>query len=324
MLHQIALRLGPLPGRKNIYWFCGDTGGNIFGPNPTDLSDFTDLRPYFDELEAGRIAMYPIDARGLFDPGLFADAVWWQHVKMNNVAEATGGRAVYYRNFADQTTQHLIDTSNDFYTLSYSPRDFRYDNSWHKVKVILNGTSYNLSYRRGYFADGNDPQNKAEDTHTDKSRAKLLQDGETKEMKEVRGPSIVFEARVLPASRLLQTSGKKGTIQYTIRYTLPLDKFVMRNVDGKQQVTMGFASMAFDANGKSTAKLTQQVTATFSQQNLSVSGQHVYTFEQPINLKNGENYLYLGVWDASTGQFGTIQLSLDATHPKPGDKDVKD
>jgi hypothetical protein len=98
----------------------------------------------------------------------------------------------------------------------------------------------------------------------------------------------------------------------------------MRNVDGKQQVTMGFASMAFDANGKSTAKLTQQVTATFSQQNLSVSGQPVYTFEQPINLKNGENYLYLGVWDANTGQFGTIQLSLDASQPKAVDKNVKD
>jgi hypothetical protein len=87
---------------------------------------------------------------------------------------------------------------------------------------------------------------------------------------------------------------------------------------------MGFATMAFDANGKSTAKLIQQVTATFSQENLAVTGQHVYTFEQPINLKDGENYLYLGVWDANTGQFGTIQLSLDATHPKPGDRNVKD
>jgi VWFA-related protein len=326
LLHQVAIKLGRLPGRKNIYWFCGDIGGNIFGPNPTDLSDFTDLRPYFDELEAGRIAMYPIDVRGLMvesPPGGY-DGLWYQHVKMNNAAEATGGRAVYNRNFVAQTAQHLIDASNDFYTLSYSPRDFRYDNSWHKVKVILNGNSYNLSYRRGYFADGTDPRNKAEDTHTDGSRAKLLPNGETKEMKEIRGPSIVFQARILPAPQLLQTSGKKGTIPYTIRYTLPLDKFVMRSVDGKQQITMGFASLAFDANGNSTAKLTQQVTATFSQENLSVSGQPVYTFEQSINLKDGENYLYLGVWDVNTGQFGTIQLSLDAPRPYPANTATKD
>jgi hypothetical protein len=142
-------------------------------------------------------------------------------------------------------------------------------------------------------------------------------------MKEARGPSIVFQASVLPAPQLFQTSGKKGAIPYTIRFTLPLDKFVMRNVDGKQQVTMGIASMAFDANGISTAKLTQQVTATFSQENLSVNGQPVYTFEQPINLKNGENYLYLGVWDVNTGQFGTIQLPLDATKDRSKTESTK-
>ena len=324
LLHQVAVRLSRLPGRKNIYWFCGGIGGSIFGPNPTDLSAFTDLRPNFDELEAGRIAMYPIDARGLFDPGLAADALWWQHVQMNNVAEATGGRAVYNRNFAAQTTQHLIDASNDFYTLSYTPHDFRYDNSWHKVKVTLKGNSYNLSYRRGYFADGNDPHNKAEDLQPHGSRTKLLADGQTAEIPEIRGPSIVFQARVLPASERPQTPAKKGTIPYTIRYSLPLSNFVMRNVDGKEQATMGVASMAFDANGNSTAKLTQQVTATFSQENLSVSGQPVYTFEQPINLKDGENYLYLGVWDINTGQFGTIQLSLDAPRPKPTNTAIKD
>lgn len=315
LMHQVAIKLSELPGRKNIYWFCSRVGDS-FRADPTEILGYSDLRPYYDELEAGRIAMYPIDAKGVSGNPIL-------HVLMNDVANATGGRAIYNQNDLTQATSHLIDSSNDFYTLSYSPRDFRYDNSWHKVRVTLNEKSYNLSYRRGYFADGNDPRNKAEDTHTDGSRAKLLPNGETKEMKEARGPSIVFQASVLPAPQLSQTSEKKGAIPYTIRFTLPLDKFVMRNVDGKQQVTMGIASMAFDANGISTAKLTQQVTATFSQENLSVNGQPVYTFEQPINLKNGENYLYLGVWDVNTGQFGTIQLSLDATKDKSKTESTK-
>jgi VWFA-related protein len=322
LLHQVALKLGELPGRKNVYWFCSDVGGNIFG-NPSDLSDFGDLRPNFDELEAGRIAMYPIDARGLFDPGLFADAVWWQHVKMNNVAEATGGRAIYYFNFLAQVTEHLVDSSNDFYTLSYSPHDFRYDNSWHKVKVTLKGDSYNLSYRRGYFADGNDPRNKVEDTHSSGSRTRLLANGETAEMPEIHGPSIVFQARVQPASASVQPAAKKGAIPYTIRYSLPLDRFVMRNVDGKEQATMGIAALALDGNGNPTARLAQEVTVTFSPEKLRVAGQHVYAFEQQIILRNGENYLHLAVWDPSTGQFGMIELSLDAAHPKPHKQDIK-
>jgi VWFA-related protein len=321
LLHQVALNVGPLPGRKNVFWFCGNVGGDPFGPDPTDLSAFGDLRPNFDELEAGRIAVYPIDARGLMvnAPG----GLWSQHLLMNNVAEATGGHAIYNQNFLSQATNHLVDASNDFYTLSYTPYDFRYDNSWHKVKVTLKGNSYNLSYRRGYFADGNDPHNKAEDLQPHGSRTKLLADGQTTEMPEVRGPSIVFQARVLPAAGPRQTPAKNGPIPYTIRYSLPLNKFAMRNVDGKEQASMGVASMAFDANGNSTAKLSQQVIATFSPEKLQISGQPVYTFEQQINLKDGENYLYLGVWDMNTGQFGTIHLSLDATHPKLGNKDSK-
>ena len=134
-------------------------------------------------------------------------------------------------------------------------------------------------------------------------------------MTEVRGPSIVFQARVVPSTDP-QTPPKKGTIPYTIHFSLPLNKFVMQNVDGKQQATMGVASLVFDGNGNSTAKLTQQVTATFSLDNLRASSQPVYTFDQRIDLKHGENYLYLGVWDMNTGQFGTIQLSLDASQSK--------
>jgi VWFA-related protein len=317
LLHQVALNLGQFPGRKNVFWFCSGVDENLFRTDPTEMDNYVDLRPNYDELEAGRIAMYPIDARGLMVsvPGGL-NRLWSQHVKMNNVAEATGGRAIYNLNFLAQATQHLIDTSNDFYTLSYSPHDFRYDNSWHKVKISLNGSAYNLSYRHGYFADGNDPHNKAENLQPRGSRTKLLANGETAEMPEIRGPSIVFQARVLPASEPPQNLGKKGTTPYAIRYSLPLNKFVMRDVDGKQQVTMGIASMAFDANGNSTAKFAQQVIATFSPEKLGGNGQPTYTFEQQINLKDGENYLYLGVWDMNTGQFGTIQFSLDVASPK--------
>jgi VWFA-related protein len=324
LMHQVALNLGQFPGRKNVFWFCSGVNENSFRTDPTQMDNYVDLRPNYDELEAGRIAMYPIDARGLtvYPPG-GPTRLWWQHVQMNDVAEATGGRAIYNQNFLAQATKHLIDTSNDFYTLSYSPHDFRYDNSWHKVKVTLNGTSYDLSYRHGYFADGNDPHNKADDLQSSGSRTKILANGETAEMPEVRGPSIVFQAHVLPASERPQIPAKKGTIPYTIRYSLPLNKFVMRNVDGKEQATMGVASMAFDANGNATAKLTQQVTATFSPEKLERNGQPIYTFEQEISLNHGENYLYLGVWDVNTGQFGAIQLSLDVASPKRERAEIK-
>ena len=44
-LHELALDLGKLPGRKNVFWFCGDVGGDPFRPDPTTLSGYSDLRP---------------------------------------------------------------------------------------------------------------------------------------------------------------------------------------------------------------------------------------------------------------------------------------
>jgi hypothetical protein len=90
-----------------------------------------------------------------------------------------------------------------------------------------------------------------------------------------------------------------------------------------EQATMWVAWMAFDPNGNATAKLAQQVIATFSPEKLQTNGQPIYTFEQQINLKDGENYLYLGVWDENTGQFGAIQLSLDVAPPKRGRAQAK-
>ncbi|HKO12043.1 MAG TPA: hypothetical protein VJV22_08745, partial [Acidobacteriaceae bacterium] len=60
-LSQIASYVSQMPGRKNILWFSG--ASNAFHrpvPEPT-----LPRRPLYDLLEKQRIALYPIDARGL-------------------------------------------------------------------------------------------------------------------------------------------------------------------------------------------------------------------------------------------------------------------
>jgi VWFA-related protein len=62
-LRQMALLLSQYPGRKNLFWFSG--GSNLFlGPAP-EAAAVGDLRPIYDELETERIALYPVDIRGL-------------------------------------------------------------------------------------------------------------------------------------------------------------------------------------------------------------------------------------------------------------------
>jgi VWFA-related protein len=66
-MQQIAIYLGQLPGRKNVLWF--GAGSNLFlmadaTKIPVSI-DYRVLRVLYDELESSRIALYPIDVRGL-------------------------------------------------------------------------------------------------------------------------------------------------------------------------------------------------------------------------------------------------------------------
>jgi VWFA-related protein len=308
VLRQIAFYLTQLPGRKNVLWFSSGPISNFLLPDPATAPDSTRMRAIYDELETARIAVYPIDARGLTLTGGFG--MNRQHFFMNDIAEATGGKAFYNDNDVARIASRVMDTDDSFYTLSYTTHELHFDNKWHKVRVEVGGGSYQLGYRHGYFADGNNTGLR------EGPRTRLLEKGVTAEQPDIHSAPIIFQAQVLPASGMPVTPAKKGTVPYSVQYSLPLNSFNMLTVDGKQQATIGVAALAFDRNGSAVVKLTQKVLATFSEEKLHVSGEPTFTFEQQIDLKAGENYLYLGVWDMSNGHLGTIQLSVQAVPPK--------
>ncbi len=70
-MQQLARYLSAVPGRKNLIWFSGSFPLSL-DPDDSLLSPFSPLRNYSEELKetsellsASRVAVYPIDARGL-------------------------------------------------------------------------------------------------------------------------------------------------------------------------------------------------------------------------------------------------------------------
>ncbi len=321
-LHQIALDLAQFPGRKNILWFSG--GSTLFLRRDATIFENQDqLRHVYDELEAGRIAIYPVDARGLT---LTADpAMWNQHALMNDIAEATGGRAFYNNNGLDLVAAHWVDNGGSFYSLSYSPSDFRFDNKWHKVRVKLNadGSNYTLSYRQGYFADGS----VGSVQQPKKPRTRLLAGGETVTEPDVRSIPLIFQARVLPAwdappepaeagsATPAAQPPKKGTSPYSIQYSLPADSFSTTMANGNPQITAGVAAFAFNEDGSPVARVADRFTITVNGDRLRRTPNPLLTVHQQINLRKGQNYLYLAVWDMASGRLGTLQIPLKVAAP---------
>jgi VWFA-related protein len=318
-LQQIAIYLSQYPGRKNVLWFSG--GSNLFlRADPTEFVANWNPQPIYDALDAARIAIYPIDARGLtVGGGMMGGGMIEQHMLMDDMAQATGGHAFYNNNGLAQIASRVIASDANFYTLSYAPHDVRFDNRWHKVKVQLDADGYKLSYRRGYFDDG---ANVSQPASGQGNRRRLLANGETTHEPELHSEPIVFQVRIValtgaPASGptgtatgATATPPKKGEVAYSLHYLVPASAVTAQTVDGHGQAVLGAAVLAMSSSGHGAARVIQKVTLSFDQEMAKTVPNAKLDFNQQINLPKGQDYLYIAVWDMATGRLGTVQVPL--------------
>jgi VWFA-related protein len=94
-LKQLAAYLGGIPGRKNLIWFSGSFPINL-DPDASLSDEFSAVRNYTDQLKAtsdlltiSRVAVYPVDARGLFTTPMFSAAN--QGANYSGVSHGTSG-----------------------------------------------------------------------------------------------------------------------------------------------------------------------------------------------------------------------------------------
>ncbi len=322
-LRQMATYLSQLPGRKNILWFSG--GSTLYlRDDGESYYDSVMWRELYDELEQERIAVYPIDARGLTTYSNIS--MFGQQSLMNETARATGGQAFYNNNGLKEITDHVLNSDGSFYTLTYSPHDLHFDNKWHQVRMTLNEEGYHLSYRRGYFADGS--PGGAEHPQKTNVRTRLLPDGEKVQLPAMRSLPIIFQARVLPASDPAIDSAhklavsipvpppKKGSVPLSIRYSLPLDAFTQQTVDGKPEVVFGVAAVVLNRDGRAVDRHAERVTMSLNEDAARLHPNAPLAFDQRLNLKKDDQYLYLAVWDTTSGRLGTLQIPLQVSRDR--------
>jgi VWFA-related protein len=329
-LEQLIAAMSDLPGRKNVLWFSG--GSSLYLRRRADETPAPglDLRPVFDGLEAERIAIYPIDVRGL--TWATSDMMRDQHGAMHDVADSTGGQAFFNNNDVPGATAQFMATDGSFYTLTYAPDDLHHDKKWHAVDVKVKG-GYRLSFRNGYFDDDSAGRSVSAPT----PKRPLLADGKAAEAPNTHLEPIIFQARVMAAADLPEdavdsaagtTSGPAaGTgpapvkpvparrVAYSIRYFVPAAAFQQSVEDGKGAVTAGAAILAVNDYGRPVAHAIQVFKLNFDPQQVQATPNGLLSLDQEIDVPKGQTYLYLAVWDTATGRVGTLQLSLEVTKP---------
>jgi len=184
-MSQIAHYLSNIPGRKNLIWFSGsfpldilpDASGDIPNPFVAISSSEDEFRDTVALLARSRVAVYPVDARGLTvspmmnasssrsysgksgtarmnqDQTNFFNKTAEEHGTMNAMADATGGRSFINTNDLRKAVATAIDEGSNFYTLAYTPTNSTRDGRLRKIKVQLDRPGLKLSYRKGYYSD---------------------------------------------------------------------------------------------------------------------------------------------------------------------------
>lgn len=199
-MQQLARYLSAIPGRKNLIWFSGSFPLTL-DPDDSLQSPFEAMRSYSEEvretselLSAARVAVYPVDARGLMvssafdvttDPSSnlltaagnggrngsrrtnranmpsfakdnadFMKQTMQEQASMEQIAEQTGGKVYINTNGLKDAVADAIEDGSSYYTLGYVPHTL--DGQFHKLQIRIDNRTYKLKYRDGYYADPTD------------------------------------------------------------------------------------------------------------------------------------------------------------------------
>jgi VWFA-related protein len=230
---------------------------------------------------------------------------------VNALAKDTGGKAFYNTNDLAGALSHAIDDGAHYYTLAYTPANSKLDGGYRRIEVRLTQGSYDLVYRRGYFADDHaapEPQANSDPLHS------LL----------VRGApgstQIVFSVRLLLADSQPAQGDKvaggnaKLTLpltRYRVNFNLrPEDMKLDVSPDGRRTGKIQVGLLAYDGNGAALNWAGGTMALNLSADTFASVQRTGIPAHLEIDLPSAALYLEAGVYDWTARKAGTLEIPL--------------
>lgn len=343
---QLSNYLDGFPGRKNIIWFSGsfplaiNPDGDLLSPFAAARAYAADVRKATDMMALHKIAVYPIDGRGLMnlpmydvsqsgsqyarnptafqrDSLKFSSQLIAEHASMDQIAESTGGKAIYDTNGLREAVAQIIHNGSNYYTIAYKPTDSNYDGKFRKLIVQADMPDVKLQYRKGYFAD--DPRK------IQMGRSPLGTEPFDVALRHGApdATQIIFKAQVLPAdpqpdlttdaSRMGDNADKlKGPlVRYDIDWAIDTHNLSLTTTpDGVRHGEIHISIRGYDAEGKTINGITKGFRLSLSPTLYSGVMQKGLAIHESLDLPKGQAYLRLGVVDMDSNRIGATEISL--------------
>jgi len=355
-LAAIARTVGGYPGRKNLLWLSGSFQIRLrpsestflaIGARTTQASnpvaDLTNTASYAGAirrvstmLAAARLAVYPIDVRGIQrgGPDLSvgtdqsrtlvgsgnndalndtlrnqSEARFGERSSMLDLAQQTGGQ-VFLNNDVRGSIARSLEEGANYYTLAYTPEKSGGDMQFRQVAIKVDREGVRLAYRPGYYPVSTHDSVKQSAVRT---LAAAMQPG--------LPPStlLVITARVQPPD----VTSKAVRIDYTI----DTGGVMFTDMpDHTQRAVLDCMAVALDRRGEIADQVANTMDAQIPPAQFAGMQRTGLPLHQELTLPPGAYDLRLGVLDRASQRVGTVELELvipeaDAGKPEQPQRD---
>jgi VWFA-related protein len=333
-LTALARAVAGYPGRKNLIWLSGTfpirlkPGGiDTMRLNSANHSESTGLisTPDFQPqvratatmLAAARVAVYPMDIRGVQTAGVDitvgstesavftgtdnpeaytenlntqSETRFQERSSIQEVAEQTGGQVLVGNDIKDGIARGLASGST-YYTLAYAPVREDSDPGFRRVLVKVQRKGVRLSYRPGYFPTTGLPS------------------------PSVHPLIVALQPGMLPATLIPMTvellppagTGTKAQVHYTI------DANSLTFNESPEHLHRAFLdclAVAFKKDGSPIGQASNSLQVGLNAAQYQDALRSGLQYRQELDLPAGDYDVRIGVMDRSTQKIGTLAAPL--------------
>jgi len=348
---EISQFLAGWSGRKNLIWLSGAFAASVL-PNGDAIDPFGAVVNYSPEIHEAvnrmtlsQVAVYPVDARGLMVSPVFSAAnsrtyreggsfgqamrestieLAAEHTTMDELAEGSGGRAFYNTNGLTQAIATAVEHGANYYTLSYSPTNKKYDGRLRRIHVKIARGSYRLSYRRSYFADDEKKFQEKTDAAPFAHARGTMERGAPLAHEIIfkvhvsaeGGPTAVTPEQIAELSQFKAFALRKkwDDVQmqrYSLEYWIPQEQLrFAAQPDGTQTTNLEFLAGAYDSDGTPIFGKLSTAGETITAGQFAKVRRSVFHGRQQFYAPAQAVWLRLAVRDPEHDLIGTIEIPL--------------
>jgi len=320
-LEQIAQAFGGLPGRKTLIW--ASSGFPFLVEDPQSLLGFgtdtvADYERTFRAMNTANIAVYPIDAVGLFNatyaqfdparrgnprlPRASTRPVYDRYQQTQDTlrafAYATGGNPCLNTNDLAKCFQQAEQDSDAYYMLGYYLPAGDRKPGWHKLKVTVDRKDTHVRARSGFLV-ANPEVIRQDDTRKTEILTAL---GSPVDYTGL--PFVIGWGEVKP------DEGHPGRMLAQFQVGLPANAFTI-DADQKNHLQLDVAALALTDKRKEAGELTKTIEAHLKPESLDSVRRGGIRFTDRLSLPKGRFTVRFVVRDDLGGRIGTVTAPVD-------------